>query len=275
MTAGLLRCARNDTRKYIAVFTPAVDSSFFAPEWYNSGNSSVQVNDVTVRMRSMAVQVEFLESTAHFSGLGTAELEEIKRYVFEKTFDRNEMILHEDERPDALYFVASGAVKIFKTSEDGKEQILYLVRPGESLNDVSALDGSPNPVGAQAMGPVSVYGIGLPDLEAILRDYPQVALNVANILSQQVRRLMSLVEDLSFRHVIGRVARILLEYAGDGSGARPRLTQQDMAAMAGTAREMVGRSLKVLEEEGTIRLDRHRIVISNRDALRGLAGVES
>ena len=84
---------------------------------------------------------------------------------------------------------------------------------------------------------------------------------------------MSLVEDLSFKHVIGRVAKILLQYAGDGTGRQPRLTQQEMAAMAGTAREMVGRSLKTLEEDGVIRLDRHRIVITDNEALREMAGV--
>jgi CRP/FNR family transcriptional regulator len=83
-----------------------------------------------------------------------------------------------------------------------------------------------------------------------------------------VRHLVSLVEDLSFRHVIGRVAKILLEHAGDGTGREPRLTQQEMAAMAGTAREVVGRSLKALEEAGAISLDHHRIIIRDKEALQ-------
>ena len=88
-----------------------------------------------------------------------------------------------------------------------------------------------------------------------------------------VQHLVSLVEDLSFRNVTGRVAKILLEYAGDGTDEKQRLTQQEMAAMIGTAREMVGRSLKTLEEEGTIRLDRHRIVIADQEALKKMAGI--
>ena len=80
--------------------------------------------------------------------------------------------------------------------------------------------------------------------------------------------MMTLVEDLSFLHVISRVSKILLEHASDGSGSKPRLTQQDMAAMAGTAREMISRSLKSLEDEGVIRLDRHRIIITNKEALK-------
>jgi CRP/FNR family transcriptional regulator len=125
------------------------------------------------------------------------------------------------------------------------------------------------------MGPVVLYGIRKRDLEIILRDHPQVVLNVIQVLSHRIRHLVSLVGDLSFRNVIGRVAKILLDYAGDGAGSRPGLTQQEMAAMAGTAREMVGRSLKSLEDEGAIRMDHHRIVITDKEALKEIVEASS
>ncbi|TES85954.1 Crp/Fnr family transcriptional regulator [Candidatus Aerophobetes bacterium] len=216
----------------------------------------------------MAADREFLNRIPYFSGLGPVELDGIRKLIFEKTFERGQMILIEGESAEALYFVASGVVRVFKTSIEGKEQILNMVRPRESFNDVPIFDGDPNPASAQAMGPVVLYGIRRRNVEAILRDHPRVALNVIKVLAARVRDLVSLVEDLSFRHVIGRVAKILLEHAGDGTAPLPRLTQQEMAAMAGTAREVVGRSLKALEEEGAIRLDRHRIVITDKEALR-------
>jgi len=223
----------------------------------------------------MAVPVEFLQSVPYFYGLSVAEFDSIKEFIFEKTLQRGELVLIEEEPAEVLYFVASGAVKVFKTSAEGKEQILNIVRPGESFNDVSIFDGGPNPASAQAMGPVVLYGIRRSDLEVILRDHPQVALNVTKVLAGQARHLGSLVEDLSFRHVIGRVAKILLEHAGDGTGRRPRLTQQEMAAMAGTVREVVGRSLKALEQEGAIRLERHRIVITDKEALKDMVDAYS
>lgn len=221
----------------------------------------------------MAVQIEFLKSLAYFSGLNSTELESISKLIFEKAAAKGGIIVFEGEPAEALYFVVSGAVKVFKTSADGKEQILYLRRPGESFNDVSIFYNGSNLASAEAMGPVILYGIDKNDLEAILRDYPQVALNVIRVLSQMVGHLVSLVEDLSFRHVTSRVAKILLEYAEDKNGQKQRLTQQEMAAMAGTAREMVGRSLKALEEEGTVRLERNRIVITDKKALKEMAGV--
>lgn len=223
----------------------------------------------------MAVQVEFLQSIPYFSGLSLAELEAIRKFIFEKTAERGEITSVEGEPAEVLYFVASGVVKVFKTSAEGKEQILNIVRPGESLNDVPIFDGGPNPASAQAMGPVVLYGISKSDLEVILRDHPSVARNVNKVLAGQVRHLGSLVEDLSFRHVIGRVAKILLEHAGDGAGPRARLTQQEMAAMAGTVREVVGRSLKALEEDGAIRLERHRIVITDKEALKDMVAAYS
>lgn len=163
----------------------------------------------------MAVQVEFLKSIPYFSGLSLAELDSIRNVIFEKTAARGEIILLEGEPAEALYFVASGVVKVFKTSAEGKEQILNIVRPGESFNDVPVFDGGVNPASAQAMGPAVIYGMKKSDLEVILRDHPQVAMNLIQVLSQRVRHLVSLVEDLSFRHVTGRVAKILLEHAGD------------------------------------------------------------
>lgn len=223
----------------------------------NPGEADIILDD-------MAVQTEFLESIAYFSGLSPDELDSIRKLIFEKTVGGGEIIQAEGESAKALYFVVSGVVKVFKTSADGKEQILYLVRPGESFNDIPVFDGGTNLTSAEAMGAVVLYRIEKSSLETAIRDYPQIALNIIRVLSQRGEHLVSLVEDLSFRNVTGRLARILLEYAGDG---RQRLTQQEMAALAGTAREMIGRSLKILEEEGTIRLDRHRVVVTDKARL--------
>jgi CRP-like cAMP-binding protein len=221
----------------------------------------------------MSIQAEFIKNIPYFTGLSQPALDSLGKYIFEKTAGRGEVLLFEGEPAETLYFVVAGAVKVFKTSPDGKEQILQIIRPGESFNDAPVFGGDVNLASAEAMGKVVLNVIKKSDLETILREYPQVALNVIHILSQQVRQLVSLVEDLSFRQVTGRVAKMLLEYAGDGSGDRPRLTQQEMAAMIGTAREMVGRSLKSLEEEGIIKFDRHRIIVADINALKATAGV--
>lgn len=221
----------------------------------------------------MAVQVEFLKSIPYFSGLSDSDIDSVSKYIFEKKAERGEILSFEGEPADVLYFVVAGAVKVFKTSADGKEQIFSIIRPGESFNDVAVLSGSINLVSAEAMGTVVLNAIKKNDVEVVLKEHPQMALNVVKVLSRRVQELVSLVEDFSFRHVTGRVAKMLLEYAGDGVGERPRLTQQEMAGVIGTAREMVGRSLKNLEAEGAIRMERNRIIITDQKSLREMAGI--
>jgi CRP-like cAMP-binding protein len=216
----------------------------------------------------MAVDSNLLHDLSYFSGLNAAELEAIKPLFFEKNVQRGELIFFEGEPADTLYFLISGIVKLFKTSAQGKEQIISLARPYEVLNDISIFDDGSNPMSAQAMSTANLYGIKKERLETTLRQHPQVSARIIQVLAARTRQLISLVEDLSFKHVIGRVAKILLEHTGDGAGSGQRLTQQEMAAMAGTAREVVARSLKTLEERGLIRLDRQRIIISDKRALQ-------
>ena len=221
----------------------------------------------------MTIQIEFLKSVPYFTDLNADELNSLRTHIFEKTVARGEVIILEDDPSGTLFFVVSGAVKVFKTSAEGKEQILHIVRPGEPVNDVPVFDGGPSPVSAQTMTPVLLYGIDRNDLLEVLKEHPQINQRIIKLLAERVRNLMSLVEDLSFRHVIGRVAKILLEHTGSDDDPRPHLTQQEMAAIAGTAREVVARSLKTLEGDGIIRLEHHRIVITDKEALQEMAGM--
>ncbi len=220
----------------------------------------------------MASKLDFLKSTALLGGLPEASLAAIAPHVFEKRLERDQVVLNEGDAAQALYFVAEGVVKIFKTSAEGKEQILALMRPGDHFNDVPLLDGGPAPASAQAMGPALIYGVEKGQLEAMLRQYPAMAQNLLHMLARRIRYLMTLVEDLSFRPVAGRVARILLENAARNAQPSPRLTQRDMAALAGTAREVVSRALKEMEEGGLIEMRQHHIVVKDVQGLRELVG---
>jgi CRP/FNR family transcriptional regulator, cyclic AMP receptor protein len=218
----------------------------------------------------MPTKLDFLKSSPFFVGFSSDKLETVGQRVFEKNLARGEMALNEGAEPGALYFVAEGVIKLFKTSAEGKEQIISLMRPGDSFNDVPMFDGGPAPANAQALGQVKLYGIQRDDLEMMLKQYPELSHNVINVLSRKIRYLISLVEDLSFRSVISRVAKILLDNVNPPSGLEPRLTQRDMAAMAGTAREVVSRSLKFLEEQKLIEVRGHQIVIRNQKGLKTL-----
>jgi CRP-like cAMP-binding protein len=209
----------------------------------------------------------FIAALPYFVGLGPQEVEDIRRVVFEKTCERNEVIVMEGEPCQAVYFVAKGSVKIVKTSAEGREQVLRIMRHGDSFNDVPLFDDGPNPASALALESSVIWGISKEKVLEFLRRYPAIADNILKVFSQRLRNLMALVEDLSFRHVTSRLARMLLEYEGE---AEHRLTQQEMASLVGTAREMVGRSLKDLEAMGAIKAERSRITVINRGILQQL-----
>jgi CRP-like cAMP-binding protein len=216
-----------------------------------------------------------LRAIPYFAGLDDAALAGVRGRVFLKKAERGDILSFEGERSDAVYTVGSGVVKTYKTSADGKEQIFRIVRPGGTFNDAPALGDSLNLVTVEAMGPAELYGIKAADLAALIAEHPAIARNAITVLSRRVQDLVSLVEDFSFLHVTGRVAKMLLNYLRPDGVEQPRLTQQEMAAVIGTAREMVGRSLKNLEEDGAIRMERNRIVIADEAALRRMAGVAS
>jgi CRP/FNR family transcriptional regulator len=118
-----------------------------------------------------------------------------------------------------------------------------------------------------AMTPVNLYKIRKDDLKTVMRDYPQVAQSALRVMAGRVRRDSTLVEDLSFTQVTGRLAKLLLKHTGEETITKLRLTQRDMAAIVGATRESVNKSIRVMEEKGAIRVTRQGIVITNRQAL--------
>lgn len=219
----------------------------------------------------MSVDLQTLKTINYFEGLEPADLEFIQGYISEKEVAKGKIFLHQGQRSDYLFFVVSGLVKVFKTAPNGKEQILHIAPPGDSLNDVSTFDGAPSAASMVAMTPVQLYAIRKADLNIILRNPPQIYMNIIKALAMRVRRDSNLVEELSFSQALTRLAKLLLgTYAGEEATVGLYLTQQEMANMIGSTREGVNRSLKTMEERGAIRLSRHRVVVLDKKILTEL-----
>lgn len=223
----------------------------------------------------MPVQAEALRQIPLFATLSPEDLGQVALVTVERRYARGDIIILAGQEGGALYFVRKGLVKIFRTSDEGKEQTLRLMDAGHTFNDVPALDGGPNPASAMAMEPTVVYVTSGAELRRLIRERPEIALATVHTLASALRALVGLVDDLSFRHVRGRVAKILIEQGQeggeDGQPLRRRLTQQEIAAMAGTAREMVGRAIKELEAAGAIRSEHGHITVVSRERLQMLA----
>jgi CRP/FNR family transcriptional regulator len=214
---------------------------------------------------------EHLKAIPYFQDLDTRVLARIQASVFEVRLEKGQILFTEGEPAEAMYVVRSGQVKIFKLSPDGREQVLRIMGAGQCFNEVPVFDEGPNPANAQALESSVVWGIRRTDMRRLVEEHPAVAIGFLKVFAGKLRYFTQKVEDLSFRSVTSRVAKLLLEMAeDDGKGGvrlKRQLTQQEMAAVVGTAREMIGRAFKALEKEGAIKLDRHRVVILSRAAL--------
>jgi CRP-like cAMP-binding protein len=201
-----------------------------------------------------------------FASLTDAQLEHVVTQIVKRAVVRGELVTLEGQPIDALYIVAAGSFKRYKTSISGREQVLKLLGPGESFGEVPLLDGGPDPASTMALEDGVLYMLPRSRFEALLRTSPDLALGLIQFLAGRLRYLTELVEDLSFRRTTERIAKLILEGSVDG-----RLTQSDIAAMAGTVRRVVSRALAELEERGAIELDRGHITVRDRTLLERVA----
>ena len=227
------------------------------------------------RAKPRAVSVSELQAlpSPFFHALGADDLRALSAAMVQHSYPAGQMLLLEGAASSVLYVVQTGRVKLFKTSSKGREQVLALLRPGDMFNEVAVLDRGPNPASAQALQDGTLFLLRRRDLLRFMTERPGVALAVTQNLAHRLRAALDLVEDLAFRDVTSRVAKILLGRDGDeGEGARraPWLTQELLAAMAGSRREVVGRALKALHQEGAVQLERGRIHVRDRALLERL-----
>lgn len=218
----------------------------------------------------MSVEIDELRHIPMFAQLRPEDLVQVAAMTRERSYERGNLIVLEGDTGRGLYYVRTGLVKIFKTSAGGKEQVLRLIAAGHTFNEVPALDGGPNPASVAALERCIIYEICRTDLHTLIMTRPEVAAAVVRSLTEALRHLVALVEDLSLRHVTARVAKILLdqEITSQQTPRAYHLTQQEMAALAGTAREVVGRSLKELEIAGAIQMRQGRVTVLDLERLR-------
>ncbi|OGO17560.1 MAG: hypothetical protein A2Z15_08420 [Chloroflexi bacterium RBG_16_50_11] len=217
----------------------------------------------------MPSYIEFLKSIPYLKELGSEQIARLAKEVVELSFDRGQVIFLEGEPCRGLYVVRSGRVRIFKTSPEGREQVLLITRPGDTFNFVPVFDGGANPASAAALDTAVVYLIPKEALVSLVTDCP-AALTFLKLMASRLRYLTLLVEGLSFRTVISRLAKLLLDMAVTEDGPAPvrQLTQDEMASVVGSVRDVIGRALKRMQTAGAIKIERNRIMIISPGKLK-------
>lgn len=211
----------------------------------------------------MSIQHD-LHTIPFFSGLDARTLADISSRTRRYSFRPGDQIMYEGEQPPGLFAILQGRVRLSCTAPDGREQVLDMVGEGEIFNMVPIFDGQPNHTNARAMSPVECLLLPRKEMLALLRAHPDLALAALHAMAGQLRELVGLVEDLAFRSVRARLARQLLAEAAEGSA---EITHQELAERTGTVREMAGRALRRLSQEGLVRLERGRVIVLDAEGL--------
>jgi CRP/FNR family transcriptional regulator, dissimilatory nitrate respiration regulator len=215
-----------------------------------------------------------ISSIPLFNGLSETQNSELAGITIEKIFSRGQTIFSEGDDGAGFYVVASGRVKIFKLSSEGREQILHILGPGEIFGEVPVFAGSRFPANAQAMEESRVFYFNRYSLVNLIEKNPSIAMGMLAVLSKRLRMFASLIDDLSLKEVPGRLATYLLYLSRKEKGAGDLeldITKGQLASLLGTIPETLSRILTKMSGQGIIESDGPKIKIIDRKGLEDLA----
>jgi len=219
-------------------------------------------------------RVDVLKKVPLFADLSAKELAFLAERALAHHPKAGELIFTEGEPCEGLYVIESGAVRIFKTSVSGREQVLTIDGPGQSIAEVPVFDGGTYPASAAAVHDSTLLFVGKKDFQALCLQHPEVALKVLRVVGGRLRKLVGIIEELSFTTVRHRLAALLLRLAkrkgvqtSRGLEVTITASNQELASHIGTVRELVSRNLSRLQAEGIIKVDGKTVVVLDIKAL--------
>jgi CRP-like cAMP-binding protein len=231
----------------------------------------------------LVLQIDFVTDALGrcrlFSGMDVPSLQAIARTLRGRRFRRGEVLFHEGDPGDALFVVASGAVKVVVPSEDGEEAILATLRRGDFLGELALLDGAPRSASAVALEATETLALPREQFRALVASEPAIRDALLAAVAAELRRLTTHVAELHFLDLTGRLAARLARLADEHGERQPNgeikldapLTQSDLAAMIGATRQSVNKLLGEFEADGLLRMERDSIVVPDLARLSGTA----
>lgn len=214
------------------------------------------------------------DSVPYFAGIDPCGRDRIEAETRRHSYQAGAFIFAEGESCAGLHIVVDGLVRIYRANAEGRLHTLSLLRPLSTFNEVAAVDGGPNPFNAVAVTNVEVLVISHPRLLALMASESILLSNYVQALAHLNRDYIERLEDMTFRSIPSRLAKLFLHesaYADQISEKPTQLTQEDIASILGTTREVVGRALRGLLNAGLLRKKGRHVYIADREGLECLA----
>lgn len=217
---------------------------------------------------------QILKATPLFTALDDLEVNSLAARCGIRPYSPGEILFSEGEPCKGLYIVVTGRIRIFKMSVNGREQVLSVEGAGASVAELPVFDGGNYPASASAIEKTEALFVSRADLRAICLEKPEVSLKMLQVVGARLRRLVGIIEELSFTTVRHRLISWLLRQASTEGRPSERGTvfslntsHQELAAQIGTVRELVSRNLARLQAQSFIEMNGREITILDRAGL--------
>lgn len=217
-----------------------------------------------------------------FKHLAADDLDRLAALAHPRTYAGGQAVFLKDDPGSSLMAVLSGRIRICTHALDGREIVLNVMIPGEIFGEIALLDGGPRTASAYADEPSVLIVMDRNDFFGYLRRTPSASSRLVEAVCGRLRWVSQQFEDLIFLDLSTRLAKRLLYLADtcgeNGQGGKPvriRVTQQTLACMMGSARQVVNRQLRGYEARGLIKTRRGAIDILDRAKLERVAGGEA
>jgi CRP-like cAMP-binding protein len=224
-------------------------------------------------MQSVPITMNHLEILGNHPILGElprASIERLLSCATTRKLRRGATIFAKGDAGTQLIAVLSGRVKIVVSSPEGREAVLNVVHEGEIFGEIALFDGCPRTASAIALTDCELLSIDRRHFLPLVREQPDVAIKLIEILCARLRRSSEQYEDVMFLNLRARVAKLLLRLAEEVGGPLPRkvlVTQQEMSQMAGMSRESINKQLRSWAQVKWVRLERGGVVVLRPEAL--------
>jgi CRP/FNR family transcriptional regulator, cyclic AMP receptor protein len=213
-----------------------------------------------------------------FGKLSPQHIDRLSSCIITKSFARAASIFARGDPGSSLFAIASGKVKITVATVDGHDAVFNLIGAGEIFGEIALLDGRPRTADAIAITDCELFIIERRDFLPLLREEPEIALKLIELLCARLRRTTDQAENLMFLNLSNRLAKALLQLS-DGSAAgkdrKVTITQRDLANIIGMSRESTNRQLRDWEKSKWVRLERGGIIVTSVEALTAIAEGDS
>jgi CRP/FNR family transcriptional regulator, cyclic AMP receptor protein len=218
--------------------------------------------------------VALLQRVPLFSELSGEDLEEISRVAVPRSYPKGVRVFHEGDHSDACYIVRSGDLRVTREHPDGRAIALATLGPGDIFGELAMLDGEARSASVEALTECQLLALPAADVRRLLRGSSEITVKLVFALTRRLREANERIARQSFQTVPSRVAGVLSQLTAEEAplqgreGVTIRMTQADLAQLAGTSRESVSRFLAVLERAGVVHVGRGRVTVLEPRRLR-------